>query len=128
MDQIVSAVMAVLPAVAAATATSAIKDAYLAFKELVQRKWGEKGDVTKTLEALEKTPRSEDLAKDLERYVAACRLHEDDDIMFAIKRLTEALADKATAAAGPSVKFEQSGGKLIGVGAIASNTGNIRVG
>src|SRR4051812_43670566 len=124
MDQIVNAVLAVLPALAADTATSAVKDAYLAFKALVRRKWGEKGDVTKSLDALEQAPKSAKRANDLKRNVAASALHEDQELLAVIKRLVEA---HANAAAASSAAFQQSGGTMSGIGAIGSNTGTINV-
>jgi hypothetical protein len=124
MDQIVSAVLAVLPALAAETATSAVKDAYLAFKALVQRKWGEKGDVTKSLNALEHAPQSRERASDLKRSVAASALDEDQEIMAAIKRLLDANANAPTAS---SATFQQSGGRMTGVGAIGTNAGTINI-
>jgi hypothetical protein len=126
MDQIVSAILAVLPALAAETATSAVKDAYAAFKAVVQRKWGERGDVSRSLGALEQAPRSEQLAKDLQRSVAASGLHQDEEIVSAIKRLVEAHTNEK--AAGSTAKFEQSGGTMTGVGAIGTNTGSINFG
>jgi hypothetical protein len=125
MDQIVSAVLAVLPALAAETATSAVKDAYLALKALVQKKWGEKGDVTQSLDALEQAPQSEERASDLKRNVAAFALHEDQEIMAAIRRLLDAQANAP--AASSSAKFEQSGGVMTGVGAIGTHTGTINI-
>jgi hypothetical protein len=89
----------------------------------VQRKWGEKGGVTKSLDALEKSPHSEERINDLKRNVAGSALHEDQEIMAAIKRLIDAQANAP--AATSSAKFEQSGGKMTGVGAIGTNTGPI---
>lgn len=124
MDQIVGAILAVLPALAAETATSAVKEAYLAFKALVQRKWGEKGDVTKSLDALEKAPQSELRASDLKRNVAASAMHEDQEIVAAIKKLLEA---HANAPAASSVTYQQSGGTMSGIGAIGTSAGTINI-
>ena len=124
MDQIVSAVLAVLPALAADTATSAVKDAYVAFKALVQRKWGEKGDVTKSLDALEQVPQSAERADDLKRNVVASALHEGQEIMAAVKKLLEA---HANAAAASSATYQQSGGTMSGIGAIGTSTGTINI-
>jgi hypothetical protein len=124
MDQIVAAVLAVLPALAADTATSAVRAAYLAFKALVQRKWGEKGDVTKSLEALEKAPQSTERADDLRRNIAISALHEDQEIIAAIKKL---LAANANVPAAASATYQQSGGTMSGIGAIGTSTGTINI-
>jgi hypothetical protein len=125
MEQIIGAILAVLPALAAETATSAVKDAYATFKALVHRKWGEKGDVTKSLEALEKAPQSPECADDLKRSISAAGLHEDPEIMAAIKKLLEVHANPPNA---PSATFQQSGGTMSGsIGAIGTSTGTINI-
>lgn len=125
MDQIFNAIMAALPAIAAATATSVVKDSYSALKALLKGKWGADSEVTKTLESLEKEPHSAKLAADLQQQIALFPIHQDQDLQKAIDRLAEALIEAGASRA--DIDFRQSGGTFKGVGAIAKNTGNIRI-
>lgn len=126
MDQIVTAIVAALPAIAAATATSVVKDAYAGLKALVRRKWGEKGDVSKSLDALEVDPASEPLAQDFAKHAERSELQEDPDIVEAVRRLKAALEDMRAPAAA-SASYTQHGGTQIGVGAMAENKGTINI-
>lgn len=124
MEQILSAVLAALPALAAETATSAVRDSYQAVRKLIQQKWSKDSDIRKTLDDLEREPNSDELTRKLRRHIATRELHKDQEFMLAIKRLTEAIAESPIAG-GANVRFKQSGGTFKGVGAIGRNTGDI---
>jgi hypothetical protein len=129
MEQIVAAVMAALPSLAAETVSASLKDAYSALKALIQRKWGEKGEVTKSLEALEREPLSKERGLNFRRHAEASGLHQDADIQAAAQRLIDALAGKDAAVVAPEVTVNQSGATLSNsIGVIGVSNAPITLG
>jgi hypothetical protein len=50
--------MAVLPALAAETVKSTVKDAYEGLKAVIRRRWGQDAPIAKAISALEEDPKS----------------------------------------------------------------------
>ena len=125
MDPITSAIVAVLPGLAAGTLTSLVKDAYKGLKAVIRRKWSESAAVSEAIAALEANSESKAHVGLLDEKIKAGRLSSDVDVVAALQKLVDQL--KAEHIGGPavaSIQFTQNGGVIQGVGAAHTVTVN----
>ena len=116
MEPITTAILAVLPTLAADTVKSAVKDSYEALKEVIRRKWGDTSPINKAISALEEDPTSKAQAAVLEEKIVAANAAEDADVIQALRQLVEQM--KAHGVGGEAVariQFTMSGGVMQGV-------------
>ena len=73
MDPITAAILAVVPAFAADTVKSGVKDAYEGLKAVIRRKWGDSAPLSKAIAAVEEDPKSKAQAGVLEEKVVGPR-------------------------------------------------------
>lgn len=118
MDPITSAIVAVLPGLAAGTLTSLIKDSYQGLKAVIKRKWGDSGGVSQAIQALESNPSSKAQAALLDEKVVESKLCADPEVVAVLKQLVDLLkAHNIGGSAVTNITFSQSGGLLQGIGA-----------
>jgi hypothetical protein len=116
MDPITAAIIAVLPALAADTVKSTVKDAYEGLKAVICQRWGETAPIAKAITALEEDPQSKAQAAVLEEKVGAVKAAEDAEVAQALHRLVEEM--KSHGVGGETVakiQFNISGGVVQGV-------------
>jgi hypothetical protein len=89
MDPITTAIVAVLPALAADVVKSGVKDAYDGLKAVIRRKWGDAAPISKAISALEEDPNSKAQAAVLEEKVNAVNANEDAEVAQALHQLVE---------------------------------------
>ena len=82
-----------MPTLATDTVKSAVKDAYEGLKEVIRRKWGDTGPVTRAITALEEDPKSKAQAVVLEEKIVAAKANEDAEVVQALHRLVEQLEE-----------------------------------
>jgi hypothetical protein len=114
MDTITTAVLAVLPALAADTVKSGVKDAYEGLKVVISRKWGDTGPISKAITALEEDPNSK--AAILEENVNAVKANDDAEVAQALRQLVEEMKTHGIGGeAVAKIQFNMSGGVVQGV-------------
>jgi hypothetical protein len=115
VDPITTAILAVLPSLAAETVKSGVKDAYDSLKAVIRRKWGET-HISKAITAVEEDPKSKAQAAVLEEKVAAVKAAEDNEVAQALHRLVEEMKSHGIGGeAVSSILFNMSGGVVQGV-------------
>jgi hypothetical protein len=116
MDPITAAILAVLPALAADTVKSGIKDAYDGLKAVIRRKWGDAAPISKAIAAVEEDPKSKAQAAVLAEKVGAVKADEDADVLQALRVLVEQMKTHGVGGeAIAKVQFNMSGGVVQGV-------------
>lgn len=116
MDPITAAIMAVLPALAADTVKSTVKDAYDSLKAVIRRRWGEAAPISKAITAIEQDPNSKAQAAVLEEKVGAVKATEDAEVAQALHRLVEEMKSQGIGGeAVASIQFNMSGGVVQGI-------------
>ncbi len=117
MDPITAALLEAAPALAASLVTSAVKDAYLAVKTIVRRKWGRGSPLEKAIERAEAQPAAkDDNALVLGREIAAVGAAADADLISAARKLAEALkAEGIGTSAIKGIEITVSGGVAQGI-------------
>jgi hypothetical protein len=116
MEPITAAILAALPALAADTVKSTVKDAYEGLRAVIRRKWGDAGPITKAIISLEEDPNSKAQAAVLEEKILATKAAEDSEVVHALHQLVEQL--KTHGIGGESVariRFNMSGGVVQGI-------------
>jgi hypothetical protein len=116
MDPITAAILAVLPALAADTVKSTVKDAYDGLKAVIHRRWGDAAPIAKAISALEEDPKSMAQAAVLEEKVGAVKATEDTEVAQALHRLVEEM--RAYGIGGEvvaDIQFNISGGVVQGI-------------
>jgi hypothetical protein len=122
MDPITTAIMAVLPDLAANTLKDAVKSAYEGLKAVIHRKWGESAPISKAIKAAEEDPTSKAQAAVLAEKVETSKATNDADVVKALQSLVETMkAAGVSAQATSAIQFNMTGGVIQGVG-IAQNT------
>jgi hypothetical protein len=91
MDPITTAVVAALPALASDLMKASIKDAYLALKAVIRRKWGESSAIVKSVDNLEADPKSNGKAMVLAEDVSKVNATSDTEVMQALAALLDEL-------------------------------------
>ena len=89
MDPITAAVVAVLPALAADTVKSGVKDAYEGLKAVIRRKWGDAAPISKAITAVEEDPDFKAQKAVLEEKVGAVKAAQDPEVAEALQKLLE---------------------------------------
>jgi prophage DNA circulation protein len=118
MDPITAAILAILPALAADTVKSTVKDAYDGLKAVIRRRWGEAAPIAKAISALEEDPNSKAQAAVLEEKVSAVKATEDAEVAQALHRLVEEMkSHRIGSEAVAKIQFNMSGGVVQGVAA-----------
>jgi hypothetical protein len=118
MDPITAAIPAVLPALAADTVKSAVKDAYDGLKAVIRRKWGDTGPITKAISAIEEDPGSKAQAGVLEEKIGAVKATEDAEVAQALHRLVQEMKSHGIGGeAVAKIQFNMSGGVVQGIAA-----------
>lgn len=92
---IVGALVAGVAAAAKPTAEQAVKDAYAGLKALIQRKFGERGDVAAAVEQVASKPESEPRQAVLKEELAEAGAAEDAEVLAAAKELLALLRPQA---------------------------------
>jgi hypothetical protein len=116
MDPITTAIIAVLPALAADIVKSGVKDAYEGLKAVIRRKWGNAAPISKAISALEEDPNSKAQAAVLEEKVNAVKANEDAEVARALHQLVEQMkAHDVGGEAVSRIQFNMSGGVVQGV-------------
>jgi hypothetical protein len=116
MEPITAAILAALPTLAADTVKSAVRDAYESLKEVIRRKWGDTGPVTKAISVLEEDPKSKEQVAILEEKIIAARAAEDVEVIQALHQLVEQLKMEGIGGeAVARIRFKMSGGVVQGV-------------
>jgi hypothetical protein len=116
MDPITAAIMAVLPALAADTVKSGIKDAYDGLKAVIRCKWGDAAPISKAIAAVEEDPQSKAQAAVLAEKVRAVKADEDADVLQALRALVEQMKTHGVGGeAIAKIQFNMSGGVVQGV-------------
>jgi hypothetical protein len=130
MDPITTAIVATLPALAASTVTTAVKDAYSALKSVIQQKWGAGNKVSQSVDALEANPKSTAQAASLAETVAETKATEDVDVMQALSKLVDVLKrENLGGNAIAKMNITITGGVVQGVvGAESVNVGSLSIG
>lgn len=116
MDPVSTAILAVLPALAADVVKSGVRDAYEGLKTVIRRKWSDSAAITKAISAIEEDPTSKAQAAVLEEKVAAAKAADDMEVAQALHQLVEQM--KAHGIGGEAVariQFNMSGGIVQGV-------------
>jgi hypothetical protein len=121
MDPITAAILAVLPALAADTVKSGLKDAYEGLKAVIRRKWGDTAPISKAISAVEDDPKSKAQAAVLEEKVSAVKATENAEVVQALHLLVEQMKTHGIGGEVAKIQFNMSGGTLQGVG-VAQNT------
>lgn len=118
MDPIATAILAVLPTLVTGTLSSLVKDAYGALKEVIKRKYGDKGHPTTALNALEQDPASPQKAEALNATLQEANASNEAEIVAALKSLVAQLkANDIGGRAVTEIHFTQQGGVIQGIGA-----------
>ena len=129
MDPITAAIVAALPALASDLIGSAVKDAYAGLKALIARRWGAASPVAKSIDDLEKNPKSMGQAAVLAEHFASVNATADAEIMQALGRLVDELAKAGVGAkAGVRITANISGGNVGVAGAQNVSIGSMNVG
>jgi hypothetical protein len=129
MDPITAAIVAALPALAAGIVSGAVKDAYAGLKSLIPHKCGATSAVAKSVDDLEADPKSEGRAIVLSEQVKKVNAPSDAEIMAAVNKLVEALAnDKAAGNSSVHIHTTMTGGVAGIVGAQNASIGSIDIG
>lgn len=113
VDPITTAILTVLPSLAAETVKSGVKDAYEGLKAVIVRKWGDAAPISKAVTALERDPESKAQAAVLEEKVKATKATEDADVADALRKLLDQM--KAQGIGGEAISgihVQISGGKV----------------
>jgi hypothetical protein len=116
MDPITAAIVAALPALAADTMKSGVKDAYEGLKAVIRRKWGDAAPISKAIAAVEEDPDSKAQSAVLEEKVGAVKAAQDPEVVEALRKLVEQM--KAHGIGGEAlakIQFNMSGGVVQGV-------------
>jgi prophage DNA circulation protein len=125
MDPITAAILAVLPALAADTVKSTVKDAYDGLKAVIRRRWGDAAPISKAISSLEEDPKSKAQAAVLEEKVAAVKATEETEVAHALHRLVEEMkAHGIGVETVAHIQFNMSGGIVQGV----AGAKNVQVG
>jgi prophage DNA circulation protein len=115
--------MAVLPALAADTVKSTVKDAYDGLKAVIRRRWGETAPIAKAITALEEDPQSKAQAALLEEKVGVVKATEDAEVAQALHRLVEEMKSHGVGSdVVAKIQFNMSGGVIQGVAAAENVT------
>lgn len=126
MDPITAAVIAVLPALAADTVKTGIKDAYDGLREVIKRRWGDSAPISKAISAVEKHPTSEAHALILEEKVAAANAAEDREVLKALQKLLDQMKEHGVGGDTASkIQLTITGGAqqgVIGAGTVNLNS------
>jgi prophage DNA circulation protein len=123
MDPITAAIMAVLPALAAETVKSTVKDAYDGLKAVIRRRWGDAAPIAKAISALEEDPKSKAQAAVLAEKVDAVKATEDPEVVQALRKLIEQMKSNGVGGeAVAKIQFNMSGGVVQGVAGAATVT------
>ena len=129
MDPITAAIVATLPALAAVLVGSSVKDAYAGLKALISRKFGGVSALAKSVDDLEKNPKSKGQAAVLAENVASVNATADAEIMQALAKLVDALAKAGVdGKAGVKITTNVSGGNVGVAGAQNVSIGSMNVG
>jgi hypothetical protein len=116
MDPITSAILGVLPALAAETVKSTVKDAYDGLKAVIRRRWGEDAPIAKAISALEEDPKSKAQAAVPAEKVDAVKATEDPEVVQALRKLIEQMKSNGVGGeAVAKIQFNMSGGVVQGV-------------
>jgi len=116
MDPITTAIVAVIPALAADLLKSSAKDAYEGLKAVIRRKWGDASPIAKSVDALEANPESKGQATVLAENVAAANATSDAEVIQALARLVDELKkDGIGGKAIARIAINISGGTVQGV-------------
>jgi len=116
MDPITTAIIAVLPALAADTVKTGVKDAYEGMKEVIRRKWGDAAPISKAIAAVEEDPHSKAQAAVLEEKVGAVKATEDADVLQVLRVLVEQMKTHGLGGeAVASIQLNISGGTQTGI-------------
>lgn len=118
MDPITTAILGVLPALAADAVKSGVKDAYEGLKAVIRRRWGETAPISRAIVAVQEKPDSKARVAVLEEEVAAVAAGDDAEVLQALYQLVEQM--KAHGIGGEAVariQFNMSGGVVQGVAA-----------
>jgi hypothetical protein len=113
---IVAAVTFLGPEAAKEGVKAVVNDAYGALKAVISRKWGGDSAVAQSVQAVERKPKSKDLAESLDEQALRSGAAKDADVLAALTALTEALA-KAQGGKAPS--------KTVTISATNVGVGNI---
>ena len=125
MDPVTSAIMAVIPDLAADTLKDAVKSAYDGLKAVIHRKWGEAAPISKAIRAAEEDPTSTAQAAVVAEKVAATKADKDTDVIQALQSLVAALQTHSSTETVARLQLNITGGTqtgLIGVNSVTANT------
>ena len=129
MDPITTAIVSALPALAADMVSGVVKDAYAGLKSLITRKFGATSAVAKSVEDLEVNPKSQGRAMVLSEHVEEAKATSDAEIMAAVSKLVEALAnEKRAGTSNVHIQATVSGGIAGVVGAQNVSVGSMNIG
>jgi hypothetical protein len=129
MDPITTAIVAALPALATDMVSGAVKDTYAGLKSLIMRKFGASSAVAKSVDDLEADPKSEGRAIVLSEQVKKVNAPSDAEVMAAVNKLVEALAnDKAAGNSSVHIHATMTGGVAGIVGAQNASIGSMDIG
>ena len=125
MDPITTAILSVVPALAADVVKSGVKDAYEGFKAVIRRRWGETAPISKAIAAVEQDPTSKAQAAVLEEKVTAVNASKDVEVAKALHQLVVKMRENNVGTDAISrIQFNMSGGVVQGI----SGSENVQVG
>lgn len=118
MDAITAAIVAALPTLASEIVKGPISDAYQALKAVIRRKWGADSGIATSIDVLETRPTSKGRATVLAENVAEVSATSDADVMHALSKLIEALANAGINGSGAAEITTMIGGGVVGIAGV----------